>query len=124
MKAVVMWTFSAVIGLGLPLYGNAQTSRSDPVKGGGDEKKMAAADQKFMTKAASGGKAEVELGRLASERGTSDAVKQFAQRMGRRSRQGQRGIDATGSAEGDRPPGRHGCQTQAAHRPPFQAFGR
>jgi hypothetical protein len=43
MKAVVMWTFSAVIGL----------------------------DQKFMTKAASGGKAEVELGRLASERGSS-----------------------------------------------------
>jgi putative membrane protein len=42
---------------------------------------MAAADQKFMAKAASGGKAEVELGRLASERGTSDAVKQFAQRM-------------------------------------------
>jgi putative membrane protein len=34
-----------------------------------------------MAKAASGGKAEVELGRLASERGTSDAVKQFAQRI-------------------------------------------
>jgi predicted outer membrane protein len=51
------------------------------LQGGAVETKMAAADQKFMAKAASGGKAEVELGRLASERGTSDAVKQFAQRM-------------------------------------------
>ena len=81
MKAVVMWTLSALIGVGLPLHGNAQTPRSDTSKRGAVETKMTAADQQFMAKAASGGKAEVELGRLASERGTSDPVKQFAQRM-------------------------------------------
>jgi putative membrane protein len=40
-----------------------------------------AADAKFMKKVAEGGKAEVELGRLAAERGASDSVKQFGQRM-------------------------------------------
>jgi putative membrane protein len=43
--------------------------------------KMPAADAKFMKKVALDGKAEVELGRLAAERGASDAVKQFGQRM-------------------------------------------
>lgn len=36
---------------------------------------------KFMTAAAQGGMAEVQLGRLAAERGSSDAVKQFGQHM-------------------------------------------
>jgi putative membrane protein len=38
-------------------------------------------DRKFVMEAAMGGMAEVELGRLAAERGSSDAVKQFGQRM-------------------------------------------
>ena len=38
-------------------------------------------DQTFVTKAAAGGIAEVELGKLAQEKGTSDQVKSFAQRM-------------------------------------------
>jgi len=40
-----------------------------------------ASDAKFMKKVAEGGKAEVELGKLAAEHGSSDAVKQFGQRM-------------------------------------------
>jgi putative membrane protein len=36
---------------------------------------------KFMTTAAQGGMAEVQLGRLAAERGSSEAVKQFGQHM-------------------------------------------
>lgn len=39
------------------------------------------ADRRFVMEAAMGGMAEVELGRLAAERGASDAVKQFGQRM-------------------------------------------
>lgn len=39
------------------------------------------ADAKFMMTAAAGGLAEVEMGRLALERASSDAVKQYAQRM-------------------------------------------
>jgi putative membrane protein len=36
---------------------------------------------KFMTTAAQGGMAEVQLGRLAAERGSVEAVKQFGQHM-------------------------------------------
>jgi putative membrane protein len=43
--------------------------------------KGASPDSTFVTKAAKGGMAEVELGKLAAEKGTSDQVKQFGQRM-------------------------------------------
>ncbi len=38
-------------------------------------------DRNFITKAAAGGRAEVELGQLAQGKASSDAVKQFGQRM-------------------------------------------
>jgi putative membrane protein len=38
-------------------------------------------DRRFVMDAAMGGMTEVELGRLATERGASDALKQFGQRM-------------------------------------------
>ena len=38
-------------------------------------------DSTFVTKAAKGGMAEVELGKLATEKAASDQVKQFGQRM-------------------------------------------
>ncbi|HLK51086.1 MAG TPA: DUF4142 domain-containing protein [Bryobacteraceae bacterium] len=40
-----------------------------------------ASDNTFITKAAQGGMAEVELGRLASQHASNDKVKQFGQRM-------------------------------------------
>src|SRR6185369_13026718 len=56
----------------------AKTERpaADQNKGG-----LAAADRKFVMEVAHGGMAEVELGKLAAEKGSSDAVKQFGQRM-------------------------------------------
>ena len=42
---------------------------------------LSSSDQKFMMEAAMAGMEEVELGKLAATRGSSDAVKQFAQRM-------------------------------------------
>jgi len=39
------------------------------------------ADKRFMKDAADGGMAEVELGQLASSKGSSDEVKKFGQRM-------------------------------------------
>jgi putative membrane protein len=39
------------------------------------------ADHKFAMEAAMGGMMEVELGRLAAEKGASDEVRQFGQRM-------------------------------------------
>lgn len=38
-------------------------------------------DKKFLKRAAVGGMAEVELGQLAQQRGSSDSVKQFGQQM-------------------------------------------
>jgi putative membrane protein len=40
-----------------------------------------AADEAFVTKAAKGGLAEVELGKLATQKASADNVKQFGQRM-------------------------------------------
>ena len=42
---------------------------------------IASGDRKFMEKAAQGGMAEVQLGKLATEKASADAVKQFGQRM-------------------------------------------
>jgi putative membrane protein len=47
----------------------------------GQGMRLGSVDRKFVMEAAMGGMAEVELGRLAAERGSSDAVKQFGQRM-------------------------------------------
>ena len=82
MKHAAIWTLSLAIAFALPLAGQAQSTRSDATKTDASKsQKISASDQRFMTKAASGGQAEVELGRMASERGSSDAVKQFGQRM-------------------------------------------
>lgn len=56
----------------------AKTERpaADQNKGG-----LAAADRKFVMEVAHGGMAEVELGKLAAEKGASDTVKQFGKRM-------------------------------------------
>jgi putative membrane protein len=42
---------------------------------------LSASDQSFVKKAAAGGMAEVELGKLATEKASSDDVKKFGQRM-------------------------------------------
>lgn len=42
---------------------------------------LSSSDKKFMTEAAQGGLAEVQLGQLALQRGSSDAVKQYGQHM-------------------------------------------
>jgi putative membrane protein len=42
---------------------------------------LSSSDQKFMMEAAMAGMEEVEIGKLAAQRGSTDAVKQFGQRM-------------------------------------------
>jgi putative membrane protein len=46
-----------------------------------EKPKTAMTDEHFAKKAAQGGLAEVKMGQLAQEKGSSDAVKQFGQRM-------------------------------------------
>ena len=57
-----------------PGMGPQDTTQSRPAD-------PAAADKEFAKEAAQGGAAEVELGKLAQEKGSSDAVKQFGARM-------------------------------------------
>jgi putative membrane protein len=47
----------------------------------GPSSKLSAGDQKFIREAAEGGMAEMELGRLAVQKASSDDVKRFGQRM-------------------------------------------
>jgi putative membrane protein len=46
-----------------------------------DKSKMPSGDKKFVMEALKGGMAEVEFGKLASEKASNDAVKQFGKRM-------------------------------------------
>jgi putative membrane protein len=69
--------------------GNANKTQNDNANGGtnrntGDQTGMGALssrDREFVMDAAMSGMMEVELGRIASQRGSTDGVKQFGQRM-------------------------------------------
>jgi putative membrane protein len=66
------------IGAAAQTGGNANTSNSSASQ---STSKLSASDRTFVRKAAEGGLAEVELGKLAAERASSQDVKQFGQRM-------------------------------------------
>jgi putative membrane protein len=66
MKRAVIYGACLAIVLAAPLAASAE---------------MASSDARFMKNVAQDGKAEVELGKLAAERGGSDSVKQFGSRM-------------------------------------------
>ena len=65
-----------VTGLGLLMLASGLGAQQTPTNS-----KLQRTDRNFITKAAAGGRAEVELGRLAQGKASSDAVKQFGQRM-------------------------------------------
>ena len=66
-----------VAGLGLLTLASGLAAQQSTPTG----TKLQRTDRNFITKAAQGGRAEVELGRLAQGKASSDAVKQFGQRM-------------------------------------------
>lgn len=63
---------------GSPMAGGANGNANANTAGGGA---LSESDRKFVTAAAEGGMAEVELGHLAEQNGKSDAVKNFGKRM-------------------------------------------
>jgi putative membrane protein len=77
------------IGLGLAMAGlcslgavaQSNTNNSNSTNAMGTAKHMTASDRMFIRKAAEGGEAEVELGKLAQEKAASPEVKQFGERM-------------------------------------------
>lgn len=87
LVAVLMIVGVCVLMSGLSLAQQDQDANANNTVGrtantNANQNAMAkSADAKFMMTAAAGGMAEVEMGRLALERASSDAVKQYAQRM-------------------------------------------
>lgn len=70
-------TNAAAQGTGTATQSPAAKPSTEATKGGA----LSSADKDFVTKAAMGGMAEVQLGELAQKNASSDAVKQFASRM-------------------------------------------
>lgn len=81
MKRPVYWLAPTLVGLATVLLwpALAQNTKSETAVSG--KNTVSAKDRKFMMKAAIGGMAEVKLGQLATQQGTSENVKQFGQRM-------------------------------------------
>lgn len=69
------------IALSITALSNAQTAPSEQHMDHGARKMMKSPDTAFAIKAAQGGLAEVKLGRLAAEKGSSADVKAFGQQM-------------------------------------------
>ena len=75
-----------VLGLVVPAFaGQPPTPAQSPTATPKTEKatmdKASSADHAFVMKALKGGMAEVELGQLAADKGSTDEVKKFGQRM-------------------------------------------
>lgn len=89
MKPIVRNTLLAAALTGLIPLGtvaqstdkSADQSSGQPASSSKGSSQLSAADQNFVKKAAQGGMAEVELGKLATEKASSDDVKKFGQRM-------------------------------------------
>ena len=78
-SGAVLCAATMFIGLGGTVF--AQNNANGITPGSSSAKAVSSADKKFAMEAAQGGLAEVELGKLATQKGQSDKVKQFGQRM-------------------------------------------
>jgi len=74
VKKAVEGGFAAALMVCAMSFGAAAQSSSSGSK-------LSASDKAFVEKAAQGGQAEVELGQLATQKGQSDQVKKFGQKM-------------------------------------------
>jgi putative membrane protein len=81
ISSIVVAALAAVLTLPAEALGtgSAATEASGANRAGGSS--LAAADQHFVHDAAIGGMEEVELGKIAQQKGSTDQVKQFGARM-------------------------------------------
>ena len=88
------WMTTAILTLGIaiaPVWAHAQSTtttekpaaekKAAKADRGEDKGKLTSGDRKFLTQALRDNMAEVELGKLAGEKASSDSVKQFGKRM-------------------------------------------
>jgi putative membrane protein len=81
-RATLPVVLAAFSSMGMVTAAAAQSSNEKMASANsGTSAKLAPADRQFIKKAAEGGLAEVELGKLATEKAESPEVKQFGQRM-------------------------------------------
>ena len=76
--------FAVAAALALPPAAIAQQQQPEKTGQGSqtqNQRSLASADRRFVMEAAHGNTAEVTLGQLAADKGSSDAVKQFGKRM-------------------------------------------
>jgi hypothetical protein len=119
LKAAAAATIAALAMI-LPAHA-AEMKGSRPLASG------AALDKgsiKFIEKAAAGGMAEVELGKLAQERASDAQVKEFGARMAKGPRQGQRRAQAHRRCEARRAAERPGQGAAARVPEAREAFRR
>ncbi len=76
-SAITKWLLLVAVSI---VYGMGTAGAADPPSDKGDNV-ATGGDLAFMNDAAPGGLAEVELGRMATERAASAEIKQFAQQM-------------------------------------------
>lgn len=81
MIALAAGTFALPAAPQLGNPGGMSPATLDPGRGQPPGAQMNTQDRLFLHLAADGGRAEVEAGRLALQKGTSDALKAYAQRM-------------------------------------------
>lgn len=95
IKTAHIWALTAIVASGLWVIAgkagirmqgqnsnqNSNANSNSNTGGTGRQAGISSQDHKFIMDAAMGGMMEVELGRVAAQRGMSDAVKQFGQRM-------------------------------------------
>jgi putative membrane protein len=81
-KSVMTAALAGLVSLGAAAQSTDKSAdqSSSPASSNGTSQ-LSAADQSFVKKAAAGGMAEVELGKLATEKASNDDVKKFGQRM-------------------------------------------
>jgi putative membrane protein len=91
---------AAMVALGLTLALGTGALGQNNGTGATGQSQLSAPDRQFMSKAAQGGLAEVQLGQLAAQKASNDAVKQFGQRMVQDHSKGNDELKALADREG------------------------
>lgn len=78
VAACALLALAATTGAGVQ---NTNSNNSSGGHGSGNANRLMSSDMKFANEAAMGGMAEVQLGQLAAQKGASDEVRQFGQKM-------------------------------------------
>ena len=95
--------------------GGSMTPSSGSSTGSSSQSSLSSSDKRFLLQAAQGGTAEVQLGQLATQKASSDTVKQYAQRMVDEHSQANNQLAALAAQKGVTLPTDIGSKNQAVY---------